>query len=52
MRTMAYVETRDGTQLNPNGGGIRSISEEYFNFMKYVYQSNSNRIIMELEYQH
>ena len=31
MRTMAYVETRDGAQPNSNGGGIWNITETVFN---------------------
>ena len=34
MRTMAYVETRDGSQLNPSGGGIWNIREALFDDIK------------------
>ena len=51
MRTMAFVETRDGTQLNPSGGGIWSISVNHFNDAKAQLPSSS-QIIMELEHHH
>ena len=52
MRTMAFVETRDGTQLNPSGGGIWNISEEQFNLTKDHDELRSSSITMELEHHH
>ena len=51
MRTMAFVETRDGTQLNSSGGGMWNISVDHFNDAKAELLS-SNPIIMELEHHH
>ena len=51
MRTMAFVETRDGAQPNPSGGGIWNISEDRFDEAKIQLQS-SHQIIMELEHHH
>ena len=55
MRTMAFVETRDGTQLNTStsGGGIWNISEYYFGEAKSQLQSDRGlQIIMELQQEH
>lgn len=49
MRTMAYVETRDGTQLNPSGGGIWNISEMMFTSLMINERHEYEAIIPELE---
>lgn len=47
MRTMAYVETRDGREHN--GGGIWNISEDVFNDIRYAQIGAYDNIIMELK---
>ena len=52
MRTMAYVETRDGTRPNSNGGGIWNISEALFNHITQDRREDIEAIIEQLERDH
>ena len=49
MRLMAYVETRDGAEIYPNGGGIWNIDFYQFEIAK---DSLEESIIMELRQEH
>ena len=51
MRIMAYVETRDGAEINPEGGGIWNIDCDQFMEAKNDLQDDSD-IIMELAHEH
>lgn len=46
MRAMAYVETRDGATVDPNGGGIWNVAEAVFD--KTQSDPRLNEIIMQL----
>ena len=52
MRSMAYVETRDGTHLVPSGGGIWGISRARFNHVMLDRRRDYNSIVEELERDH
>ena len=47
MRTMAYVETRDGADLNPTGGGIWNIRKALFDDIK-LRDNEYSQIITQL----
>ena len=47
MRTMAYVETRDGNLTSENGGGIWNVNEALFNSTQSNVQLDS--VIMQLQ---
>ena len=48
MRTMAYIETRDGSQLNPLGGGIWNIERGLFSDTKARMNSEYPDIVHRL----